>query len=362
MLSTVKGIVGKKQVGNVFYAVFDKVSKLEVPVIYTSPMYRVNGGGLLALPLYGDVILACHDEISGEYYYHSTIVSTHLEDQILRVPGFASIPNSDKTFDDSGRAVKVKYQNQAGVGLEITRNNRPAPLTPIGSVNLKSEKGKKVGLDDSPDVEAVVVQNQHGDGIILKGDGDKLFSSRSIRTSTYGSQLLESRGSSMDMHVVDGLDITIENRSSGAMGQTPSEQYWPNGKQPCRKWGGIYLRSDNGDVSIAANADTGDPEADGRIFITTPKARIQILEDGTIAIDSTTSIKLRTDGDLNMEGQNVNIKANGSLNMHSTSDTSISSDANVNADGGQIHLNSGNKINIATLGTHQDLDLNDYKE
>lgn len=363
MLTTVKGIVGKKQVGNVFYAVFDKETNLEVPVIYTSPMYRVNGGGLLALPLYGDVILACHDEISGEYYYHSTIVSTHLEDQILKVPGFASIPNSDKTFDDSGRSVKVKYQNQAGVGLEITRNNRPAPLAPIGSVNLISEKGKKVGLDDSPGVEAVVMQNQHGDGITLKGDADKMFSSRSIKTSTEGPQLYEARGSSMDLHVVDGLDLTIENRSTGVNAQTPSEDYWPNGKQPCRKWGGIYLRSENGDVSIAANADTGDLNEDGRIFITTPKARIQILEDGSITIDSTTSINLRSDGNLNLEGQDVNIKANGSLNMESSSDTSIlSSGGNVNADGSQIHLNSGNSSPVPTLGAHTDNDLNDYSE
>lgn len=361
MLHTVKGIVKGRAQGNKFSAVFEDDSDLIVDVIYTSPMYRVNGGGLMALPVEGDIILAAYEESSGKYYYHSTIVDGERTDEIMLIPNFA--PFSDgKAFDSEGRAVKVKYEDQSGTGLEIIRDFRPAPLSPITSVNLKSEKGKKVGLDDSPGVEAVVVQNQHGDGIILKGDSDKLFSSRSIRTSTYGSQLLESRGSSMDMHVVDGLDITIENRSSGAMGQTPSEEYWPNGKQPCRKWGGIYLRSDNGDVSIAANADTGDPEADGRIFITTPKARIQILEDGTIAIDSTTSIKLRTDGDLNMEGQNVNIKANGSLNMHSTSDTSISSDANVNADGDQIHLNSGNKINIATLGTHQDLDLNDYKE
>ena len=365
MLNTVMGIVTNRQRDDGsagFYAVFESVSDQEVPVIYTSPMWRVNGGGLMATPTDQDIILAAHEPATGKFYYHSTVVATALEEQIMKVPNFIEVPDP-RAFDAEGRSVKVKYQNQVGAGLEITRNYRPAPLAPICSVSLASEKGKKVSLDDSPEVEGVVIQNQHGDGITIKGDGDKYFSSRSLKASTRGPHLYESRSSSMDLHVVDGLDLTIENRSTGVMGQTPSEEYWPNGKLPCRKWGGIYLRSENGDVSIAANADTGDNNADGRIFITTPKARIQILQDGSITLDSTDSIKIRTDGNLNMEGQDVNIKANGSLNIQSSSDASISSGGNVNANGQEIHLNSpGKEVSVPSLGDHSNNDLNDYKE
>ena len=378
-LHTVKGSVTAKRDrpnSGIFYAIFDKATHEELPVIYTSPMWRVNGGGIMAMPMEGDIILAAHDDVTGKYYYHSTIVAMELEGETMRVPNFVEIPDS-KAFSNDGKPVKVKFTDAAGAGLEITRNFRPTPLSPICSVNLLSEKGKKISLDDSPGVDAIVIQSQHvGDGIQLTGDvpfnqpaiDGNFNAARSLRVSTEGPHMYESRGSSMDIKVVDGLDINIENKSSGVNAQRPSEQYWPNKdengnpKQPCRKWGGIYLRSDNGDVSIAANAATGDVAADGRIFIVTPKARIQILEDGSIAIDSTASIKLRSDGDLNMEGANVSIKANGSLNLESGADTSILSSGNVNADGTQIHLNSGNSVSVPSLGVHSDNDLNDFKE
>lgn len=335
----------------------------EREVIYTSPMYRVNGGGILAIPSEGDIILASHDTTEDKWYYHSTVVDVELLEEERRIPNFKEIPDS-QSYSQDARPVKVKIQNQVGAGLDITRNNRPVPMTAISYVNLVSERGKKVGLDDSPGVEAVVVQNQHGDGILVKGETDKYYAGRSINVKSKGPQSFHVAESYMNLKVQEGLDLTIENKSTGAMAQTPSVDHRPNGKLPCKRWGGVYLRSENGDVSITANGDTGDPDNDSRIFITTPKARIQILEDGSIAIDSTASIKLRSDGDLNMEGANINIKANGSLNMESGAATSIlSSGGNVNIDGSpDIHLNSDRSASIVSLGDHAKNDLNDYNE
>ena len=379
MLNTIKGKVtsnkGLSQKGR-FKAIFKIIGEDPVEVIYTSPMYRVNGGGLLALPTKGDIILAAHDPDTTEVYYHSTIVDTQLpktqgkgvggpggDGGDGRVPNFVEIPDS-KFFADDGSPVKVKYQNQVGAGLDIIRNFKPAPGKPISSVNLISEAGKKVGLDDSPGVEAVVVQNQHGDGIIVKGDADDLFPSRCIQVASKGHQSFIVAESSLDLTVVEGLDISIENRSTGAMAQTPSEQYWPNGNLPCKRWGGIYLRSESGDISIAANADTGEPEQDGRIFIVTPKARIQITETGAIQIDSDQDdIRIKSTSNINMEGANINIKATGSLKMESVSGTSILSGGNVDVDGAEIHLKPTTPpASIPPLTEHSTLDLNDYSE
>lgn len=343
-----------------FKAEFPKYGEREI--IYTSPMYRVNGGGFLAIPSEGDIILAAYDDTDEKWYYHSTVVDVELLEEDRRIPNFKEITGSQDYSKDS-KPVSVKMQNQVGAGLDITRNFRPVPMTAINYVNLVSERGKKVGLDDSPGVEAVVIQNQHGDGVLVKGETDNYYAGRSINVKSVGPQSFHVANSYMNLKVQEGQDLTIENKSTGAMAQRPSEQYWPNGKQPCRRWGGIYLRSENGDVSIAANADSGNPEEDGRIFITTPKARIQILQDGSITLDSTDSIKIRTDGNLNMEGQDVNIKANGSLNIQSSSDASISSGGNVNANGQEIHLNSpGKEVSVPSLGDHSNNDLNDYNE
>jgi len=370
MLNTIKGKVtsnkGSLQTGR-FKATFKIIGDEEVDVIYTSPMYRVNGGGLLALPTKGDIILAAHNPDTTEVYYHSTIVDTQLPKTQVRgddrVPNFVEIPD-DKVFADDGSPVKVNYTNQVGAGLEVTRNFKPAPGKPISSVNLISEAGKKVGLDDSPGVEAVVVQNQHGDGITVKGDADDLFPSRCIQVASKGHQSFIVAESSLDLTVVEGLDISIENRSTGAMAQTPSEQYWPNGNLPCKRWGGIYLRSESGDISIAANADTGEPEQDGRIFIVTPKARIQITETGAIQIDSDQDdIRIKSTSNINMEGANINIKATGSLKMESGGETSILSGGNVVVDGTEIHLKPTTPpTSIPPLTEHSTLDLNDYSE
>ena len=376
MLNTIKGKVtsnkGLSQKGR-FKAIFKIIGEDPVDVIHTSPMYRVGGGGLLAIPTKGDIILAAHDPDTTEVYYHSTILDTQLPETQGkgvggpggdgRVPNFVEIPDS-KFYAEDGSPVKVNYTNQVGAGLEVTRNFKPAPGKPISSVNLISEAGKKVGLDDSPGVEAVVVQNQHGDGIIVKGDADDLFPSRCIQVASKGHQSFIVAESSLDLTVVEGLDISIENRSTGAMAQTPSEQYWPNGNLPCKRWGGIYLRSESGDISIAANADTGEPEQDGRIFIVTPKARIQITETGAIQIDSVSDdIRIKSTSNINMEGANINIKATGSLKMESGGETSILSGGNVDVDGAEIHLKPTTPpASIPPLTEHSTLDLNDYSE
>jgi hypothetical protein len=345
-----------------FSAKFDEWGDDEKPVIYTSPMYRVNGGGILAPPAYEDIILAVYDEDTEEYYYHSTVVDIELATEVSKIPGFKEIGDKN-AYSKDGRPVKIQFQNQVGAGIDITKNHRPAPETQINSVTLKSEGGKQIGADDSPGVEAAFVMNQHGDGLIVKGDPDDIYPARCVQIISKGQQDFTVMESSMDLTVVEGRDITIENRSTGAMAQTPSEDWWPNGNLPCKRWGGIYLRSESGDISIAANADTGESEQDGRIFIVTPKARIQITETGAIQIDSTDAIRIKSSSDINMEGANINIKATGSLKMESGGATSILSGGNVDVDGTEIHLKPTSPPEpIPPLSEQSDLDLNDYYE
>lgn len=349
--------------GGKFKASFDNLAGGEdVDVIYTSPMYRVNGGGMIAIPEEGDIILAAHDANTGNLYYISTIVDKSLVGEISKVPNFEDI-GDPLLYTEGGKPVKTQYCNQVGAGLDITRNYKPAPNKLVTSVNLKSEGGKKVGLDDSPGVEAVIVRNQHGDGILVKGDADDIFPSRCIHVTSNGKQDYTVMESSMDLRVVEGLDLTIENTSTGAMGTTPSEQYRPNKDNsnaglPCRRWGGIYLRSEQGDVSISSKGD------DGRIFIVTPKARIQINEDGEVDISSTASIQLSATGDINMEGSNVNIKArDGFIRLESVTDVSLltGTGGSVNIDGGpNINLNASLSSQIANVIMAND--LNDYYE
>ena len=176
--------------------------------------------------------------------------------------------------------------------------------------------------------------------------------------------------SHMDIRVVEGTDITIENNSTGKMGQTPSEDQWPNGseQQPPKRWGGVYVRSENGDVSLASKAE------DGRIFITTPNSQIQIQEgeggvsdiiiktNGKISMEGEQGIDLRSNGAIRIEaGEDVDIQAGGQFKSTSSGQASISSGDQVAVDGSEVHLNSGNSQPAAFADIKEPL-LNDYSD
>jgi hypothetical protein len=347
-----------------FFAVFLKMGAKPVRVYMTSPFYKLNGGGQLAIPERGDQILAMYDSDSDEMYYQSTILRVDPEYNNTELSYFQVVPKT--MYNKGGKPVKVYYQNALGSGLEITRNYDPTPgSTIVDSVVMKSEKGKKIALDDSPGLDAVFVRNQHGDGLTIKGDADNIFPSRITTLKSNGSQFYTCFEGQMELTVVDGRDIIIANNSTGSMSKTPSLDFWPNGptEQPPKRYGGVYLRSENGDVSISSQA------LDGRIFIVTPKGRIQITEDGSIQIDSESDIQIRSsgdismkaDGDLKLEGANVDINATGSLTTTGGSQVSILSGGNLSADAAAINLQTG-VSQAAQSPTIESNNLNDYNE
>tara|TARA_R100000664_G_scaffold33348_1_gene50242 strand:- start:4124 stop:5287 length:1164 start_codon:yes stop_codon:yes gene_type:complete len=387
MLKIVKGFVTANQNSNGdgrFKALIEDVSDDPVDVIYTSPGYRLNGGGFFFIPEEGDVILACVDTATKEIYYHSTVVDAKIKDiKSKRVPNFTEVPDPD-TYSPVGKPVKVKYENQVGAGLCITSNytsfdnleeggegGQVAPIL-IDSVSLKSPLKKKISLDDSPQVDLISIKNQHKDGIIITGDSTNTFPAQMVQVKSSGPHNYTCMQSHMDIRVVEGTDITIENNSTGKMGQTPSEDQWPNGseQQPPKRWGGIYLRSENGDLSVASHA------LDGRIFITTQNSQIQIQEgedegisdiviktNGKISMEGEQGIDLRSTGSIRIEaGEDVDIQAGGQFKSTSTGQASISSgEGQVAIDGSEIHLNSGNST-PANFATIIEPLLNDYSD
>jgi len=379
MLKNVKGFVTSNVDSNrsgIFKAIFDEISDEALPVIYTSPSYRLNGGGMLMIPEKGDSILALQDTKTREIFYQTTIAST--QDPILSrpVPDFKDIAG-ENTYSTLGKPVKVRYENQKGSGLCITSEftvNEATPIPPriIESVVLTTPLSKKISLDDSPEVDAISIKNQHKDGIIITGDASKLFPAQMVQVKSSGPQNYTCMQSHMDIRVVEGTDITIENNSTGRMGQIPLPDQWPNGPegQPPKRYGGIYLRSENGDVSVASQAE------DGRVFITTNDAQIQIVKRNEsdvsdIIIKTNGNISMESEGDIDMLSTNgsirlqaagdVDVTAGGLLKTSSSDKTSISSggDTAINANGNNILLNSGGSESTIPASTVEPL-RNDY--
>tara|TARA_R110002110_G_scaffold45134_1_gene138113 strand:- start:2610 stop:3716 length:1107 start_codon:yes stop_codon:yes gene_type:complete len=333
-----------------------------VPVYMTSPGYQVGGGGVLVFPDTGDQIICLRDLNTSEIFYLATILKADKPAPGTGLIDFSTIPKN--TYNKGGKPVKQTFTNSAGAGLTLTRSHDPTPHTEIvNSVRLSSEKGKKVVIDDSPGVEAVIVRNQHGDGLTIKGDADKVLAGRTVDLHSESNQTFTCFGGQMKHLVVDGRDLHIENTSTGAMAQQPAPENWPNpeGQGP-KQYGGIYLMSEWGDCSVSTKAE------DGRIFIVTPNARIQITENGAVQIDAASDIQVRSEGnislqaegDLNMEAANINLNTTGNLKARGTNEVSISSSGPTNIDGGAINLNSNASNMPDPTEDNAPRDLNDY--
>ena len=337
-----------------FNALFEDISDKPLPVIYTSPMYRVNGGGIIALPEVEDEILAVLDESTDEIFYHSTIVAPSVGTFKIDDPFYSTVKNN--VYNTGQIPVRVRFEDGHGQGLSIAKNDEPPPTSPLSesSVMLHSLRGKKVILEDSVDVDRITIHNQHAHGITIQGDSTKTgtFFGRAkseIEIRSPGPHYYVSDSSEMQMRIVDGRDLKLINTSTGFMGVSASQEYWPNGpsEQAPKRWGGIYVKSENGDISIASKA------SDGRIFLTTPGAKIQIVTkgdgssdirvecNGDLSMDASGSINLRAGGNFNVQANDINFNSNQNVITAAGNVAAISSGGDMALDGATINLNSG---------------------
>src|SRR5210317_1099573 len=359
MLNAVIGIVESNvdvtQSGS-FMAKFQDIGESPVKVIYTSQMYKKGNGGHFAVPERGDEVLAFHDTKTNNVYYQSTImrkVEFDALEQERIIPNFTTLGGFNDKYNTFAQPVKVTYQNQAGAGLCITRNYEPPPsIRTVNSVALISEKNKRISLDDSPETDGIHIKTHNKDGIIITGDETPTMGAGVLQAKTKGPQYYTCMTGHIEMAVQEGRDINILNTSTGTMAQQPSQSSWPNGPnaQPPKKFGGIYLKSDNGDLSLVSKSD------EGRIFIKTPKGEIQITEEGNIVIknagdisvDSEGSVNIRAGGDFRVQASNVDIGAQTNIKASAGGTGAISSDGAMVIDGATIDLKPTSKPGPAT--------------
>lgn len=366
-----------------FTLLVDLGNNEKTSVFYTSPFFFVGGGGQVTPPNIGSKVIVMEDKKNNRFFYISTIVSQISEDNVYD-PSHKVLPKTEDPtiYTEKNIPQKVSYTNEVGSGLRISRKKIAGKKPYIDAkVELKSEFGKKVSLIDSPMNSHVLMRNEHGDGIrIVSHDWSvgpyphPIYPSRSVIVFSKGPQFYTTTRGLMDMKVVDGTEFNIQNYSTGAFGpagsatqpvqssSVTSTLVSKNKDYSAARVGNINIRSVNSDVNIAVNGTQSE------IYITTPKARVEIREDGTVLIQSSATINLRAEGDITMKSNNgsinmeagggdINLKSSSNLNLQSGEELNIKAgDAlkaqagaamslkasdNCNIDGSQIHLNSG---------------------
>jgi len=336
-------------------------------VIYTSPFFFFGGGGQLTPPNIGSKVIVMFDKVKKFYYYVSTIVGMTNPDWIYD-PSLKVLPlTADPTiYTDKNIPQKVNYTNEIGSGLKISRKKLRKYID--AKVELKSEFGKKIALVDSPTNSHVLMRNEHGDGIRIishdwlagtTGYPHPIYPSRSIIVFSKGPQFYTT--------------------TRGLQSSSTDVPLIPRNKDySSARIGNINIRSVNSDVNIAVNG------TESEIYITTPKARVEIREDGTVLIHSAATINLRADGDITMKSNNgsinmeagggsinlksssncniqsgseVNIKSSAALNTQAGGELSLKAGGNCNVDGTQIHLNSGFSTDAGDAATPRQIDI-----
>ena len=313
-------------------------------VTYTSPFYKVNGGGFAAIPDVDDEILAAYDESGPEderFYYHSTVVrrrsiSSHdLDDPTSgsEKEDFDPLRVTDskaKIYGSKGKPKAMTVTNSAGAGLLINREFSKRHIQ--NDVTLKGEGSEEVNVGTL----GVQIKNNQGDQITLSsGESNDVHGYRSLFVETEGDQRHRCLSGNYKLKIKDGGDINIENDSTGtqslayqlgagvpAIGFEPPPTPTP-GAFP---WAGnVRLKSRHIDLAALGEFSTINIITNnGRIVVDNLLGKIDVVSNGNINLESKT-------GDINLNAPN------GSVNLYSGSQQ------------GGVNVDAQNQVSVRNL-------------
>lgn len=296
-------------------------------VTYTSPYYRMNSGGMVAIPEIGTEILALHNTNPNDgeslFYFLSCVISEKYRggsDEFLQNPSpgkqsrarinpnFTPFNNNDtkaKIYAKDGTPVTQAFTNTAGAGLYIHRDFEKVPIA--NDVTLKSEGGNEVNVGSL----GIQISNEEGDSVVLTGaTKNDMYAKRGLYIETTGPQEYKCVNSDINMRILEGGDVNIENNSAGL--------------RSLGKWfGNIRLKSRFRNIDLVGGSPTSN------VNIITPGANIQVDGLGNIKILSTGELNFNTFGSMNF--------------------TSNTGDINLTSVLGKINLFGGIGINTQSI-------------
>jgi|688.fasta_scaffold06158_5 hypothetical protein len=228
-----------------------------VTVEHTSPYYN-RTGGFLALPNKGDRVLI--DKLSdtadkGTWYYLATI-ATPGAGKILEKGDVEPQPQLlNSVIGKLGVPQKVILQSPKGNSLILSDDYNESESN-VG-VFLKTGAGKYFKLSDDKKQNSIVLKTELGPeeeiaSISLQGNPVEGSTRQSFSVTIIANNTVELRSlkGDIDLNIVDGKEINIINKSSGANGD---HLVLPNGTTIIDPTpGNINIQSTRGDINIVA--------------------------------------------------------------------------------------------------------------
>ena len=375
----------------------------EEPVRYVTP-YGNTEAAFVAIPMVGSQVLCAYeddvasegDRIRGYYYLGSLMGNIPGTNESLPTPPGTEAPPSndyvpkDKTgtfgpetgeFETAMQepekvpsfpsAFKDMYDGKGIIPEAIGLSNHRGDAFKISSqydsvstsldpfqnyaVGMQSGSGKQFKLIDSPIVNGIVMTNEHKgkDYFIWSSTGskDSPFAAGEYHMRTHGPVNLYTLSNRFHMWVEDGLNVEIENKSTGkaAYGDTSfsatSDGRVDAGGAPVNGLGDpgtggyssrqrvfgnettgcIKLRSHHNNISLEAEAQ------DSVIFVSAPgpHSRVIVESGGSVDIVATGKITLQSDVEVEITAPLVDINGSTTVDINGT-DVIINGGPNIN--------------------------------
>lgn len=327
-------------------------------VRYTSPYADPYKGGFFALPEEGSLILITKPSNTSNWYFLSCIHSELGQNE----PGKRRID-----FLNVGQIPKEIYKTRPGKPQQVLIKDSKGNYIKLSSsyannefntkAELASSLGKELILSDSPNMDTVILKNEFGDMVKITSAACGMSAARAIDIDAKGPVNLVSRESELDILVVDGRDINIENTSTGY-----NSAPWSLVDQQKSPYGSVNLKSKWRDLNFTTEY------VDGKIFIRTKGASsiLQLNSDGTIiihsaksiSIESKESIDIKAAQNLNLEGTSVNIK--GVTIKASGQSSTLNMDVNAAIQGVRVDLNPLTPLTPADPANPYPTEVNTY--
>lgn len=313
----------------------------EVEVTYTSPFYNAGHGGMLAIPPPGSIVLVYkHDRkppARSKYYYLTTCLE-YPDNPVDIGPSQKSLFSKEETknvyTDQTSVSHVVSLTNELNGGMVVKHIDSEDKI--VHNTIVKSEAGKALILDDSPESDLIALKNIHGDGLVITEEGNREYSARTIDLQSQGDIGITSSDGAVNIKVTNGRDINLVNDS----------QVFPflnqNVTIPLIMNGNINLRTPLGDINLAVEGSRslGTIGHTGTINITTPTARIHMGREGELMIYSVGGIKLKSDTSIQLDAPTI-LTNTTLLSLNSIGAVGIKGTGTVSIDGATVNLNGG---------------------
>ena len=277
-----------------FY-VTNKNNDLPFKVYYTTPYYAGRSGGFIAVPEVGSKVLICRPDGENSWYYLGSTLNFGLAQSMsdpAHTPKEKGVNPDNKMYRARGVPQRYVFKSPKGNALILSDEYNPDYFNV--KAELRSAAGKALKLIDSPKVDCIILENEHGDRLKISSGGNDATSPRSIELECMGTVNIITKGSNMNLIVVDGKELNITNTSTG------SKRANANDPTP----GNINITSENSDINLTVKSDTGtifmDAQGNNGHVVLQSKGQIDIIGEKGVNITANS-------GDTNIKGTKINL-------------------------------------------------------